>query len=110
MSDIDTAYERANEQVSKAQEAYNKTITTFRSTIKNDLATIGASADKVRNLAAGLGRESTAAIEIMTSPEMIRALENAERLAAALKAISELQSHSITFAILDRKDVSGARK
>jgi hypothetical protein len=103
MSDVEQAYEAATEQISKANEAYNKAIAGFRGTIKNDLASIAASGEKVTVEAGKIQRQCQAAVATMTSPEMLAAIQNAERLAQALKSISELQSHKITFAVLDSK-------
>lgn len=103
MPNVNEAYAKANVTIENAQAAYNKTLQTFRSAIKNDMASISASADKVKAESAKMHGAYTNAMTMLTSREMEAAIANAERLATALRAISELQSHSITFAVLDRK-------
>lgn len=103
MTDITPEYEKANQVISNAQAAYNKTLDQFRSTVKNDLASISASADRVQRENEKMRSAYEAAAGMLTSPEMEKAIANAERLATALQAISALQNHSITFAVLDKK-------
>lgn len=105
MSEVTEAYESARKVIDEANAAYNKTLAGFRSTIKNDLSAIAASAEKVQTEVGKMQRAYQAAVETLNSPSMQSAIANAERLAAALKAVSELQSHSITFAVLDKKPV-----
>lgn len=103
MGDTEQAYIEATKTLSEANEAYNKVLNSFRSTIKNDLASISASGVKVQAETAKMRQAYTDAVTTLTSKEMISAIENAERLATALQAISSLQNHSITFAVLDKK-------
>lgn len=103
MTDVTPEYEKANKVISEAQAAYNKTLDQFRGAIKNDLASISASADRVVRENAKMKAAYEAAAVLLTSPEMGQAIANAERLAKALESISALQSHSITFAVLDKK-------
>ena len=101
MSDVSEAYEKANIVISNANTAYNKTVVDFRSTIKNDMTSISASADKVQKESVKLSAAYRASISLLNSPEMITAIENAERLAAALTAISQVQPNKIAFAVID---------
>lgn len=103
MDDVVEEYVKANQTIADAQAAYSKTLQGFRSAIKNDLSSIDASANKVTAEAAKMQQAYRNAIGTLTAPDMEAAIKNAERLAAALRAISELQSHSITFAVLDKK-------
>lgn len=103
MADVEQAYEEARQVVGSAQEAYLKLVQSFRNNIKNDLASISASADRVQKEQAKMKAAYDAATKMLICPEMEKAIANAERLATALAAISELQSHSITFAVLDKK-------
>ena len=103
MSDVVKGYEDANSAISVAQKAYNETIAKFRGSIQNDLTSIAASANKVQREHDKIAVSARNAIDVLTSTEMQQAIANAERLAAALTAISELKSHNITFAVLDRK-------
>lgn len=103
MADVQEAYDEANEQLLKAKEAYHKTIESFRSTIKNDLSSIAASAAKVQAEAQKMNQAYGSTITSLTSEQMEKAIANAERLAAALTAISTVNSHSLTFAVIDKK-------
>ena len=101
MSDVSEAYEKANLVISNANTAYNKTVVDFRSTIKNDMTSISASADKVQKESVKLSAAYRASISLLNSPEMITAIANAERLAAALTAISQVQPNKIAFAVIE---------
>jgi hypothetical protein len=103
MSDVQEAYKKSQGDIDAACAAYNKSIDKFRSTIRNDLSSISSSAEKVKGECNKMGDAYQRAINTLTSEGMIAAIANAERLATALQAISELQSHSITFAVLDKK-------
>lgn len=103
MGDVERAYESANEKIGSAQDAYLSTVKRFKGEIKNDLTAISAAADRVARENEKMRAAYEAAAKTLTSPDMERAIANAERLAAALRSISELQNHSITFAVLDRK-------
>jgi hypothetical protein len=103
MQDVSDAYDEANEQISRAKEAYDKIVAGFRATIKNDMASISASADRVKGEAAKMTLAYKNAQDMLTTPEMERAILNAERLATALTAISGLENQSLTFAVIDKK-------
>jgi hypothetical protein len=103
MSDVDNAYQEAAETISKASEAYRAVVAEFKSTIKNDVASISASAAKLQAEHVKAVSAARATIAVLASKEMQDAIANAERLATALTAISELKSHNITFAVLDSK-------
>ena len=104
MSDVDKAYEKANEVIEKAQDAYNTILGRFRSTIKNDLSSISASSDRVTKEVIKMGEQYQKAISTMNSPEMERAIVNAERLASALATIATVQAANISFTLMDNKD------
>ena len=103
MSDVAEAYDKANEIIEAAQSAYTKTIDSFRGSIKNDVASIGSSADKIQKEAAKMASACKASVDLLVSPQMIAAIENAERLAAALTAISQVQPNKIAFAVIENK-------
>jgi hypothetical protein len=91
------------DEVEAAAELYDKAVKAFKSNVKNDIASFKSSADAIEahTLKMGVAYKNTAAV--LTSADFVQAIGNAERLAAALKAIGELQSHKITFAVLDSK-------
>lgn len=102
MSDVEQAYKDAAETISDARKAYDNVIQSFRSAIKNDMASISASADRVQKEAAKQMQAYRGVIELMSSENMLLAIQNAERLAYALKAISELEQHRITFSVMEK--------
>ena len=104
MNDVTEAYKKSNEVIEQAQKAYDTTLSKFRSTIKNDLASISSSADKVTKEVTKMGEQYQKAINTMNSPDMERAIINAERLAAALSAISTIQTANISFTLLDKTE------
>lgn len=103
---VEDAYARTNKVLGEENEAYKKIMSEFRGSIKNDLASLSATADRVQKETTKLAAAYKNAVATLTSEDMLRAIANAERLATALKAISDLQSHSITFAVLDKKPAS----
>jgi hypothetical protein len=82
---------------------YNALVTKFRGEVKNDVASVKAQAVATEDTVRRIGKAYAETTRMLTSPEFERALANAERMAAALKAVAELNSHSITFAVLDTK-------
>jgi aspartyl/asparaginyl-tRNA synthetase len=102
MSDVEQAYKEAAEVISESKKAYDNVLQSFRSAIKNDLASIGASADRVQKEAAKQMQAYRGVIDLMSSENMLLAIQNAERLASALKAISELEQHRITFSVMEK--------
>lgn len=107
MSDVGPAYEQANKVIGDAQEAYLKTVSTFKANIKNDLSSISAAAQKIQAESAKVRAAYEDTARQLITADMERAIVNAERLAVALKTISELQSNRITLAVLDSKPKDG---
>jgi hypothetical protein len=101
--DIQEGLDSSLEKVSNVSIKYVSAVQKFRSEIKNDVSSIAASASKQVIEIDKLCKAISNLKESMTSEQMVTALNNAERLAKALEAISALQSHSITFAVLDKK-------
>jgi uncharacterized protein YukE len=91
------------DDVRKLTERYREETAKFRSEIKNDIAALKASTDQLEKSVNRMQAAYNATAATLTSPQFQQGIENAERMAKALTAISELQSHSVTFAILDRK-------
>lgn len=84
-------------------DRYKQTVLRFRSEVKNDIASIKSAASATEDTVNRIGKAYMGTARMLTTPEFERAIQNAERMATALKAIADLQSHSITFAVLDRK-------
>lgn len=110
MGDTAEAYEKANEIVSTAQTAYAKLLQEFRGAIKNDLASIAASAAKVQAETAKMATAYSNCMATLNSPGMETAIKNAERLAEALAAISQVQPNKIAFAVLSNEKNNDAQQ
>ena len=93
---------RANyDEAAALWKTYEERLTQFRSQCKNDVVSLEAAARKTEDAALRMNRAYTGMFEQLNGVDMMKAIENAERLAAALKALSELQAHRLTFAVLD---------
>jgi len=71
----------------------------FKSTLTNDLTAIKASGTRVQNEVLQMKQAYQAAQTVLTTPEFERAVENAERMAIALKAISELSETKLSVSV-----------
>lgn len=103
MESVEDAFDEAKTELSRQQTAYNLLLKEFRTTIKNDLSSLSASSDRVKGECEKMSNAYRKAQDTLTSPDMERAIVNAERLAAALTAISGLENQSLTFAVIDKK-------
>lgn len=96
--------DHANEAIEKADaavEALRKRLDQFRSVIGNDLTSIKAASHRVQVETQAMAKRYQEASEILTSPEFERAISNAERMAVALKAISELSDTKLSVAVFN---------
>lgn len=82
-------------------KAYEKRLSDFRSLVKNDVASLEASARKTAEAVTRMNKAYGDVIAQMNGQEMRQAVENAERLAAAMAALANLQSHKLTVAVID---------
>ena len=71
----------------------------FKSTLANDLTSIKAAGSRVQSEALQMKQAYQAAQAMLTTPDFERAVANAERMAAALKAISELSETKLSVAV-----------
>lgn len=89
------AAERAATAIAKLDDTAKR----FREAVKNDLSSMKASSDRVQNEVRQMEDRYRFAAAMLTSPDFTRALENAERMATALKAISELSETKLSVAV-----------
>jgi hypothetical protein len=92
----------ATESADRANSALanlDVTVKKFREQIKNDLSSMKASSDRVQSEVIQMGTRYKEAQAILTSLQMETAISNAERLAVALKAISELSTTKLSVAV-----------
>jgi len=83
----------ATESTVRAQAAMDKlrdTLVEFRGTVKNDLKSMKAASERVQNEVLQMQEQYKRAQSMLTTPEFIQAIQNAERMAIALKSIQEL--------------------
>lgn len=89
--------------VSGAAESALKSLKTvldnFKSTLGNDLTSIKAASTRVQSETLQMKQAYQAAQSMLTTPEFERAVVNAERMAAALKSISELSETKLSVAV-----------
>lgn len=71
----------------------------FKSTIGNDLTSIKSASARVQSETIQMKQAYQAAQSMLTTPEFERAVANAERMAVALKAISELSETKLSVAV-----------
>lgn len=92
------------DEVRAALKQYEGVVTAFRGATKNDISSAKAAATAIEENLLRMKKVYTDTANMLGSVEFERAIENAERMASALKAISELKSNSITFAVLDKTE------
>ena len=92
----------ATESTQRAQSAVDKlrsSLVDFRGAIKNDLSSMKAASERVQNEVQQMRDKYKQAQDILTSPEFVRAIENAERMATALESIQKLTETKISVAV-----------
>jgi hypothetical protein len=103
---MEGAYDMAdafNDSATEAVEGQKRLLAAlrdFRGSIQNDLKSITAAGERVRDETRKIAAGLDAAIKQLSSPEMQIALSNAERLVAALQAIQDLKSTRLAFAVM----------
>ena len=92
----------ATESTARAQASVDnlkKTLVDFRGSIKNDLTSMKAASERVQTEVLQMRDKYKQAQDLLTAPEFIKAIENAERMAAALKAIQALTETKVSVAV-----------
>ncbi len=87
-----------------AMEKLAATVKQFTSNTKNDIASMKAASERVQAEVDRMEAKYKKAQQVLTSPEFQLAIENAERMAIALDAISKLQHTKLTVALFDGHD------
>lgn len=83
-------------------ERYKTRLVDFRSAVKNDVASLDAAAKRSTDATNKMVSAYGHVIEILNSTEMEKAVQNAERLAAAMQALANLQSHKLVLSVVDQ--------
>lgn len=86
---------RVEQELARVKEA----VLSFRETTKNDLSSLKAASDRVQTETLKMSKQYKEAVDMLTSPQFAQAIENAERLAAALTAIQKLNQTKLSFAV-----------
>ena len=94
------------EEVSQLWDAYKERLAAFRNEVKNDVSSLEAAARRTTEGAVKINKSYAEVFAQLNGEEMRLAIDNAERLARALDAIAHLQSHRMTFAVVDAQRVS----
>lgn len=100
--DADLLQQIATQATARAGDAVKtleSTLVDFRNKIKNDITSIKAAAERVQDETLRMRKQYEAAAAALTSPEFVRAVENAERMARALEQISGLSQTKISLAV-----------
>ena len=98
----------AVESADRAQDAINKlkeTVDEFRSVVKNDISSMKAASERVQNEVIQMRDKYKQAQDMLTTPEFMQAIANAERMAAALDSIQKLTDTKVSVAVF-----SGGKK
>lgn len=90
---------RVEQELARVKEA----VWSFRETTKNDLSSLKAASDRVQTETLKMSKQYKEAVDILTSPQFAQAIENAERLAAALTAIQKLNQTKLSFAVFGQQ-------
>jgi hypothetical protein len=98
---IELASVEATERAEEAMARMEKHLETFRGRVGNDLTSMKAASQRVQTEVATMSEKYVAARDLLTSPDFERAIANAERMAAALKSISELSETKLSVAVFN---------
>ncbi len=92
----------ATESTTRAQasvDTLKKTLVDFRGSIKNDLSSMKAASERVQSEVLQMRDKYKQAQDMLTSPEFLKAIENAERMASALASIQALTETKVSVAV-----------
>lgn len=92
----------ATESTERAESAINKlraTVESFRGAIKNDMSSMKAASERVQNEVSQMRDRYKQAQDLLSSPEFVKAIENAERMAKALESIQQLTETKVSVAV-----------
>jgi hypothetical protein len=94
------------EVVKEATERYKDAVVLFRASTKNDVSSAKAAASSVEESVIRMKKAYDSAVSRLTAPDFKEAIDNAERLAAALVAIEKLTETKVSFAVFGAKKES----
>ena len=97
--ELEIVAKESSARVEQELQRVKQAVMSFRETTKNDLASLKASSDRVQTETLKMSKQYKEAVDILTSPQFMQAIENAERLATALSAIQNLNQTKLSFAV-----------
>lgn len=97
--DIEQHAVEVSGQAEEALKSLKASLDRFKSTLANDLTSIKAAGSRVQSEALQMKQAYQAAQAMLTTADFERAVSNAERMATALKAISELSETKLSVAV-----------
>lgn len=80
---------------------YRDRLKGFRSEVKNDLTSIEAAGRKVTGATERMLSAYGGVLGLLNSPQMVEAVNNAERLAEAMERLSKMSAHRLVFEVAD---------
>lgn len=107
--DMTDAFEETIKKATDGQKHLTESLSAFRGHIANDIRSISASGDRVREEIRKIDTAVQGALTRLNSPEMLTGLANAERLVTALQAIQDLKSTRLAFAVMGEQAESPSR-
>ena len=99
----ETAVVQEIDETKLLTDSYVLAVKKIRNELLNDVDSIAKATNRLKTETGKMIDSYKSAMDLWTSKEMNQAIENAERLSLALKAVSELKSNNITFTVLDTK-------
>lgn len=97
--EAEIAATESSDRAVNAITGLRKTVQLFKGEIKNDLSSMKAASDRVQSEVMQMGKAYKQAADLLITPEFKQAIENAERLATALKAIQDLSATKVSVAV-----------
>jgi len=97
--EAEIAATESSDRASNAIIGLRKTVQSFKGEIKNDLSSLKAASERVQSEVMQMGKAYKQAADLLITPEFKQAIENAERLALALKAIQDLSATKVSVAV-----------
>lgn len=103
---LELASEEAATRANTALSNLEDHLTKFRSKVGNDLTSIKAASQRVQTESQAMAEKYIKARDMLISPDFEKAILNAERMAAALEAISKLSETKLSFAVFSGSNQS----
>ena len=97
--DVEQAAVETSGAAEEALKSLKVAMDKFKSTLANDLTSIKAAGSRVQSESMQMKQAYQSAQAMLTTAEFERAVANAERMASALKAISELSETKLSVAV-----------